>query len=307
MPLVLAWAASCRAVAPSWPPGTVSVAHLGRAAGDRHGLEELRRRFQQRNAGFTLELLELLDVPASPRTRILFVCRGRGWAGVQRRGTRIASELASGDAVFLRPGETLAADPALRAVSFSFASEAPAEIPTFLRPDVDPRIVDAPGGCAPESGAYRRLLLTWLPTNGPYVCHELNAHRVRILDSPTHYHPEVAGFDEFYLVESVEPGAALLHSRAVEAIEAERVERADVGALFESLALEPGDLVYIPRGTLHRGVGGILTQVIAVPGFVPGGEIVVDARLRAINERLGLTGEGALPVHRAPAVAVGPD
>ena len=54
---------------------------------------------------------------------------------------------------------------------------------------------------------------------------------------------------------------------------------------------------YLPRGLAHRGVGGVLAQVITVPGFVPGKEIGLDHHLRAINERLGLTGGAALPLH----------
>lgn len=56
-----------------------------------------------------------------------------------------------------------------------------------------------------------------------------------------------------------------------------------------------GDLVYLPRGVMHRGVGGVVTQVITVPGFIPGSEIGVDHHLRAINERLQLEGERKLP------------
>ena len=44
-------------------------------------------------------------------------------------------------------------------------------------------------------------------------------------------------------------------------------------------------------------MGGVLAQVITVPGFVPGAEIGVDEQLVRINERLGLTEERALPVH----------
>lgn len=46
---------------------------------------------------------------------------------------------------------------------------------------------------------------------------------------------------------------------------------------------------------MHRGVEGVLAQVITVPGFIPGSEIGVDHHLRAINERLNLEGDEALP------------
>jgi len=41
----------------------------------------------------------------------------------------------------------------------------------------------------------------------------------------------------------------------------------------------------------------VLVHVLAVPGFVPDNKIPVDDDLRAINERLGLTGAAALPCH----------
>jgi hypothetical protein len=46
-------------------------------------------------------------------------------------------------------------------------------------------------------------------------------------------------------------------------------------------------------------VGGVLAQVVTVPGFKPGFEVGVDHHLRAINERLGLEGAGALPFQEA--------
>ena len=43
------------------------------------------------------------------------------------------------------------------------------------------------------------------------------------------------------------------------------------------------------------GVGGVLAQVISVPGFRPNAEIGVDHLLLTINRRLGLSGDDALP------------
>ena len=299
----LALLSACASVQPHTVEGSVQVAHLGRPDGDRRGFDELCRRFAQANRGCTLAYGSIAELAPSDRTRILFVHAGRGWAGVQRTSTRVLSEIAVGDAILLRPGDALSADPSLRTLAFHLGTPPPPGIPTFLRPDADPEIQNAPGGCAPESGAYRRLILTWLADKGPYVYHELNCHRVRIVDSPTHYHPLAGGFDEFYLVQEAEPGAHLLVSRAVEAIETERVTREQTAELFETIPLAPGDLVYLPRGTIHRGLGGVLAQVIALPGFVPGGEIVVDEHLSALNARLGLAGELALPVHATPAAA----
>jgi hypothetical protein len=206
------------------------------------------------------------------------------------------SPLACGDVVTLRSGETLATDAPLDLVAFAVPEALPEDVPTFVRPDRDPRIADSPGGCATDSGAYRRVLLTWLGKNGPYLFHGLNCHRVRMTDSFSHYHPRERGFDELYLVQGVEPGARLYTSTRVETIERpDEVRAEDVADLVDVVEPEIGDLIYVGRGEMHRAVGGVLAQVITVPGFVPGCEIGVDHHLRAISERLGLRGARALP------------
>src|SRR5262249_38866116 len=147
--------------------------------------------------------------------------------------------------------------------------EAPArELPVFIRPDWDPKITDVPGGCATETGAYRRILLTWEARNGAYLFQRLNAHRVRMMDSLTHFHPVDGGFDEFYLVQMALPEARVVTSRFVDRIlQPDTVTDAEAAGLMESRGLAVGDLVYLPRGLVHRGLGGVLAQVITVPGF----------------------------------------
>src|SRR5690606_3808890 len=138
-------------------------------------------------------------------------------------------------------------------------------IPGFIRPDWDPNITDVPGGCATETNAYRRILLTWKKDVGHYLYHALNAHRVRITDSFSHYHPKVGGFDEFYLVQMVQPEARIITSEKTEVIvQPEKVTKKQTEDLLREDALSVGDLVYLPRGVVHRGVGGVLAQVITV-------------------------------------------
>ena len=72
--------------------------------------------------------------------------------------------------------------------------------------------------------------------------------------------------------------------------------------LLHSTDLKVGDLVYLPRGVIHRGLGGVLAQVITVPGFVPLSEIGVDHHLKKINEKLSLTGEKQLPYNTEASV-----
>ena len=204
-----------------------------------------------------------------------------------------------GDIVLLRRGESwqLSDAGALDLLAFALPEPLPEGLPDVIRPDWDPRITDTPGGCATEGDAYRRILLTWKPEVGPYVLHALNAHRVRIRNSFSHYHPVDGGFDEFYLVQSAPAGARLLTSTRVAAIEARAVDRGDVAGLVQERALAAGDLVYLPRGTMHRGLGGALVQVISVPGFVPQREVGLDHHLWAINRQLGLRGDERLPLH----------
>lgn len=280
------------------------VAHLGRDDGDAAGLRAIAMDFAARNPGYALDWLAArAEVAAVDRPRILFVQRGTARATVHAAAHANAGDVAVGDLIVLARGARASFAPAIDLLAFSLPDEPPADVPTFVRPDWDPRITDTPGGCATETGAYRRILLTWRRSVGPYTYAGLNAHRVRITDSFTHYHPVDGGFDEFYLVQMVQPGARLLTSdRTAEIERPEAMTRERATTLFDTTPLAIGDLVYLPRGLAHRGLGGVLAQVITVPGFVPGKEIGLDHHLRAIAERLGLDGDGrgdgAVPFHR---------
>lgn len=271
------------------------VARLGQPGGDAAGVRELAVEFARRNPGYGLRWMPgMVAVPASARARILFVQDGGGGAEVDEAGTRTQTEVAVGDLIVLRGGASCTFAAPLGVLEFSLPDRPGDDVPTFVRPDWDPRITDTPGGCATERGAYRRILLTWRRENGPYTYRGLNAHRVRIADSFTHYHPLVVGFDEFYLVQMVQPGARLLTSGQVDRIERREVAAGEARTLLDEHPLAVGDLVYLPRGLAHRGLGGVLAQVITVPGFVPGAEIGIDHHLRAIDERLG---GGVVPFH----------
>ncbi|NND06578.1 MAG: hypothetical protein HKN87_09375 [Saprospiraceae bacterium] len=202
-----------------------------------------------------------------------------------------------GDIVLLAPAVSLSTDSLIEYVIFESPALAPTDIPTFIRPDWDPNITDTPGGCATETNAYRRILLTWLGKVGPYNYKSLNAHRVRIMDSFTHFHPKEGGFDEFYLVQMALPDARIITSQHTDLITDPdaTIDKDKVGGLLPETPLKVGDLLYLPRGIIHQGVGGVLAQVITVPRFVPNAEIGVDHHLRRINEQLALSGDEALP------------
>lgn len=280
--LVLVLAAGCSAVR------TTEIVHARLAVGG--SIDALRAAFVGNNPGYDLQWFpSTRGLGPSDADRVVFVQGPEG--RTEKPGV--------GDILLLRAGERwdLETDGALSLLAFTLPEPLPAQLPGIVRPDWDPEITDTPGGCATEGDAYRRILLTWKPAVGPYILHSLNAHRVRIKNSFSHYHPVVGGFDEFYLVQQAPPAARLLTSGDVAAIEARDVDREQTKTLVQSRDLHVGDLVYLPRGTMHRGLGGALVQVISVPGFVPHSEIGVDHHLWAINKQLGLRGDAALPFH----------
>lgn len=264
--------------------------------GDTSGLADLRSSFKSRNPGYDLDFyFQQKFLPSKDAYRLVFIQTGEGNVSIDEK----SSEFSVGDIIYLDKGESLQSDSKLDALVFDVPDPLPTEVPQFIRPDWDPNITDVPGGCATERNAYRRILLTWKDEVGEYLYHALNAHRVRIMDSFTHYHPVDGGFDEFYLVQMVLPEARLITSTNVNLIEQpHKLDEADAENLLESTDLEVGDLVYIPRGIAHRGLGGVLTQVITVPGFIPGSEIGIDHHLKAINESLSLEGEDAIPYNK---------
>ena len=261
----------------------------------------VKEHFEAGNPGYSMEFLAAAtEIAADPSSRIVFVQtpieEAPAAAEIHTGAGTTGTELHVGDIAVLRPGERLTVEPAIAALVFD-VPDAPGEnVPAAIRPDWDPDITDVLGGCATETGAYRRILLTWLKDNGPYTFRGLNAHRVRITDSFTHYHPADTGFDEFYLVQMSNDEDKLLTSYRVEDIESPETMTPELAAeLFDVHEVRAGDLIYLPRGVIHRGLGGVLAQVITVPGFRPGTEIGVDHHLLAINERLGLEGDDALP------------
>jgi len=259
------------------------TAHLGRPGGDPTGFAGVRAAFRRRNPGHDVDWSpRVSSVEAGEHPRVAFVASSREGASV-------------GDILVVRPGESRALDGPADLVVFTLPDPIPDGVPEQIRPDHDPLITDTPGGCAEQEDAYRRICLTWLKDNGPYTYHALNAHRVRMWDSFSHYHPEDDGFDEMYLVQEVRPGGHILVSEERQRIESpEEVTREEAARLLGRIEPEVGDLIFIPRGVVHRGVGGVLAHVITVPGFRPGCEVGVDHHLRAIGERLGMGADEGL-------------
>ena len=271
----------------------VQIAHISQ--GDTTGLASIRHAFVANNPGYNLSYLPSSKaVIADGLTHVIFIQEGEGKASIFSNNKRHESELTVGDIVLLRKGEKMESETPFGLLVFTVPDAPEADIPSFIRPDWDPNITDIPGGCATETNAYRRILLTWKSDVGRYLYHAINAHRVRITDSFSHYHPKSGGFDEFYLVQMVQPQARIITSEKTDLIvQPDKVTKELAQHLMQEHALSVGDLVYLPRGVVHRGIGGVLAQVITVPGFIPGSEIGVDHHLRQINDRL--KGEVDLP------------
>lgn len=286
-------------------PSTVQITNLGTEA-DQEKFNSIRKAFQTRNPGYDLTYIQSTrSINPDNITRVLFVQEIDGITNQDvignvtitgPAGESTDSETIVGDILILNEGDRLQTDVNMGFLAFQVPQPPENDLPSIIRPDWDPNITDVPGGCATDIDAYRRILLTWKEDVGNYIYHSINAHRVRIRDSFSHYHPVNGGFDEFYLVQMVEPGAKIITSERTDLItNPDKVEKSQTEELMQEYELEVGDLVYLPRGVTHRGFGGVVTQVITVPGFIPGSEIGVDHHLRAINERFGLEGSNALP------------
>jgi len=258
------------------------------------GFESIQKDFEANNPGYAISYLKSTkSIPPNTKNRIAFIQNGGGTATLNS-GDK--SKFSVGDIISLGSGESLETDSVFSTLIIEVPKEPTSKIPSFIRPDWDENITDIPGGCATATNAYRRILLTWKKEVGEYVFHSLNAHRVRITNSFSHYHPKTGGFDEFYLVQMAQPHARLITSNEVSQIENPLgVSKEAAMTMIDETPLEVGDLIYIPRGVMHRGLGGVLAQVITVPGFVPGAEIGVDHHLKIINDNLGLSGSNELP------------
>lgn len=252
--------------------------------GQDDAFKKIQTQFALNNPGYQLDFIYNIQlIEKNNRNRIVFIQQGGGTMDMNGHAT---SKFSVGDILALRPADQIYADSLFSALIISTPDDIPSDIPPFIRPDWDPNITDIPGGCATETNAYRRILLSWKESIGKYVYHSVNAHRVRLIDSFSHYHPVEGGFDEFYLVQMAAPSARLLTSHQVEKIEnSKQVNESDVKQILQSHSLKVGDFVYLPRGVMHRGLGNALVQVITVPGFVPGAEIGVDHHLLTINNR----------------------
>ena len=151
-------------------------------------------------------------------------------------------------------------------------------------------LVDTAGGCSFDFDPYRRLPLTWYmdrPGMEGDGLNFVNSHVVNIPRelSSTHFHPRrslLGGLPqtEMYLV--LDPRDAQVEARGREASILLFPDLRDLNR-YQEYPLRPGDFVYIPPGTGHRGLD-VFVNVLTVPGFKPHNEIYID---RDIRDRTG--------------------
>jgi len=151
-------------------------------------------------------------------------------------------------------------------------------------------LVDTAGGCSFDFDPYRRLPLTWYmdrPGMQGDGLNFVNSHVVNIPRelSSTHFHPRRSlrgglAQTEMYLV--LDPRDAQVEARGREASILLFPDLRDLHR-YEEYPLRPGDFVYIPPGTGHRGLD-VFVNVLTVPGFKPHNEIYID---RDIRDRTG--------------------
>ncbi len=259
------------------------------------GFAALKQGFEQANPRHRLDWESSVLACLATGNQVAFVQTGE----TQAHFPNGSGAVGVGDLLIMRAGQEWKFEEPVGLLIFSLPRTLNQELPAVIRPDWDDQITDMPGGCATEGDAYRRICLTWLGKNGPYLSEQINAHRVRIHDSFTHYHPLDGGFDEFYLVQEAPPGARLIVSDQLHRIlEPAKVSPGVAKTLLREIPLHVGDLIYLPRGVVHRGVGGAVVQVITVPGFVPNAEISLDQQIEAINHSLDFEPDEQLPLHR---------
>ena len=150
-------------------------------------------------------------------------------------------------------------------------------------------LVDSAGGCNPDFDPFRRLPLTWYvnyPGESGDGLNWVNSHVVNIPreTSPSHFHPRrprLGGLPqtEMYLV--LDPGTYRLNTWGRKASINLFPDLHDLSRC-EQHPLEPGQFVYIPPGTGHRGLD-VFVNVLTVPGFKPNNEFYIDRDIRDLG------------------------
>ena len=209
----------------------------------------------------------------------LFSVYGKiGWSTKQSDGWE---PVMSGDQITLAAGESVDVRGDFRAmyIRLNGQKNRPTSMVRRLR-----FLKDTAGGCNPGFDPFRRLLLTWSPSDKTEDgANLLNSHAVNIAadTSPTHFHPRIpvtGGMPQYEMYLVLDPAE---YNLATGSDPSSLILYPDLGNLtrFLDVPLKPGDFTYIPPNTGHRGMN-VFVIVITLPGFKPHNELYLDADIK---------------------------
>jgi hypothetical protein len=248
------------------------LARLGKAEGDEGGWASLCAEFESGNHGYSLSWI--------PETKELNpggkgVCFFVGFGTADGRIGEARSRVTGGDLVLLRPGETLVLDAPLSGLVLTIPRPFPPDLPHWIHPNSDPRLsrsamisANAAPASSPDTD-YVLDLLAWNAERSPYLCHSVNAHRIRVSESAAYMHPLEGGHDQLYWIREASAGAELWIDSAEAAEQGLSSAAQAAGPVLEAHALQIHDLILVPRGRVHK-LKGVSAIAISVPGTRPG-------------------------------------
>jgi len=189
-----------------------------------------------------------------------------------------------GDQVVVRPSERVNVRGEIRYLWIEDLNKVDPHVSTTRRVRY---LKDLAGGCNIAFDPFRRLPLTWcvkgIDSHNPDGLNRVNSHIVNMAEelSRTHFHPPAAAGGgrpqhELYMVLDQAGYGLSTYGRRCCAYFFPNLE--DLSE-YEEVNLSPGNIVYIPPGTAHRGVN-VLADVLTLPGFKPGNEWYIDKKIR---------------------------
>jgi methane monooxygenase PmoA-like len=222
------------------------VSHSKVARSPAVAFSALRTSFQRSNPGFHLQRLEsVFRLPASLQTRLVVLLDQSSSLSIHGRGLNRAftnTVAKRGDLVHLRPGQGLLAEQPIDCLLLTLPSGLALQAPNFL----------AQGKLAtPDKAPCRALGQVWIG------------------DSEQDQPLAQAAIDRLYYVIEALPGAALFSSAQNPDILTGQVDLDDLArkGLLQKLEVTSGSLVYLPRGSHSRLVGGLSTTMLTTPGL----------------------------------------
>lgn len=206
------------------------------------------------------------------RVTCIWVLQGMAKANIG--GEQIALKV--GDQGIVASGDKAAFSGDFSYISISFHENSGDQMPSSMTSWRG--LKDVAGGCNIAANCFRRLLL---PNAGAETMRGLSAHLVRIESesSQPHFHSRKSGQFEIYVVlDPKEMDLPLLESSPLIDLYSPLVMHDRIIFKKISFDAQPGNLCFIPSGIGHQA-HGVYALVIAIPGFLPDNEIIIDPTL----------------------------